>query len=385
MVDHVEFASASIVENFIGFWRATGFQRFGLMYGRYEPYSEVPLGVKAVVEAIYEPPQDCAPDAIQLHLPDPQQTSVDKVAGLLGLQLVGLIYLDLLDDGTGTGAVVCRRHAESYFLSSAECIFSAAFQERYPVMTRYASSRRFGSRFVTCVVSGNPDGGIETACYQVSNVGVAMARDGIIEATVEPSLMKVVETSDKQYVPEVFYKYKNGYGIMVKEAAKPTFPVEYLLVTLSHGFPQDPRPQFAPSRSFPTENRGLVFDQPQADLAAVHRHLSGGSNAVLADFHLAVFLAGSHVLDDADLARFAVAAAAGAEPAAAAELEACPGWQTLRALAREAAASTAAAGGASGSSSSSAAAAGGRPSARGPWTCRHCTFVNTSASTDACE
>jgi nuclear protein localization family protein 4 len=88
MVDHVEFESASIVENFIKFWRSTGYQRFGYLLGRYEPYLVVPLGVKAVVSSIYEPPQSNFSDAIQLTLPNPQEETVDKVAKALGLQLV---------------------------------------------------------------------------------------------------------------------------------------------------------------------------------------------------------------------------------------------------------------------------------------------------------
>jgi nuclear protein localization family protein 4 len=79
---------------------------------------------------------------------------------------------------------------------------------------------------------GNKSNEIHIESYQISNTGVALARDGIIEASVDPNLMRVVGSSNTKYVPEVFYKYRNEYGIMVQEAANPTFPVEYLIVTV---------------------------------------------------------------------------------------------------------------------------------------------------------
>ena len=51
------FENGHMVNRFLNYWRSSGHQRIGFLYGRYEVYEGVPLGIRAVIAAIYEPPQ----------------------------------------------------------------------------------------------------------------------------------------------------------------------------------------------------------------------------------------------------------------------------------------------------------------------------------------
>lgn len=337
MVDHVEFASFGIVNAFIDSWRQTGAQRIGWLYGRYVPYDQVPLGIKAVVEAVYEPPQADSHDGVALTLPWAEEEQVDRAAALCGLQKVGVIFTDLVDAGKGDGSVVCKRHVDSYFLSSLELAFAAQLQNQHPAPSRWSDSGKYSSKFVTCVLSGNTKGEIDISCYQASAAAEAMCRADLIEPSVNPSVMRVKEPSETRYVPDVFYRRLNEYKLAVQENAKPAFPVEYLLVTLTHGFPDESKPLFtADAGVFPIENRMHIG--VSQDMSAVSRQL--GLNAdntsldAISDFHLLVHIFSLGILSPEE-ERLVVKVAVDHDVQDGYRLLESPGWQTLVTIVRE--------------------------------------------------
>jgi nuclear protein localization protein 4 homolog len=210
-----------------------------------------------------------------------------------------LIFTDLTDDGTGSGTVVCKRHINSFYLSCTDVYQSSLFQNMHKSPSKWSETGFFGSKFITCVVSGDEDGNINVSAYQASNTAMAMVSADIITPSTDPGVMLVNEEDPGRYIPEVFYRRINEYGANVKENAKPAFPVDYLLVTLTHGFRTDGNVMFSASKegvAFPLENRqtmGISQDiahvAKQLGITGSREPLERGLFAI-SDFHLLAYI-----------------------------------------------------------------------------------------------
>ncbi|KAI9511784.1 polyubiquitin-tagged protein recognition complex Npl4 component [Russula earlei] len=373
MVDHLEIASTEIIDGFLKAWRSTGLQRFGWLIGRYEPYDKVPMGVKAVVEAIHEPPQEGELDGLSLELPWTDDSRVRTLAAAAStpLTIVGYIFTDLDPTAEDRTKNIYKRHPGSFFLSSLEVLFAAHLQAQQPTPSCSSPSGKFASRLVTAVLTGTEDGAVDIAAYQVSEQAVGMLQADMIEASIDPGVMRVKEESrgddggTARYVPDVFFRYRNEYGIEVKKSAKPAFPVEYLLVNVTHGFPQNPSPVLR-SHNFAIENRPGLEEQSieqvmrslnelgALDVQPSQRGPSRSRGGVddddrhsrlelanwLRDWHLVAFLGTCGLFSEHDakvLIRVATAPNIEEDPTVLDSLLETESWQTLTTFTRESA------------------------------------------------
>lgn len=430
MVDHVEFATPALIDTLLTAWRRTGSQRFGFLIGHYEQYDKVPMGVKAVVEAVWEPKQEGEVDGLTVEVPWSDEKRVDEIASWCerGLGPVGMIYTDLTPDPEDITKTLYKRHAQSYTASALEMIASARYQVDHPLATKASPTGTFSSRWVTCCLTGTQDGQVDVIAWQATEQSEAMVKANTIEASVDPSIVRVRKPKDGEYIPEVFYSFKNEYGLQVKMPAKPTFPVEYLFVNITHGFPNDPDPLFL-SQNFPVENRPGLHDQSMevvvrellrilqtsdldvSDTATWPARIKQEVAKWLSDWHLVSFLCMHGPFSDDEQKLIAQVATAHHHPEHAMALEglfATGGWQTLLTIAESSAVvrdnitpadqfdrmglgSSPPAGSSSAAASGPGSGAGtgtGTPAATdlggggGGKACPHCTFINDSGASD---
>jgi len=293
--DSVVFENSQLVDRFIQYWRESGNQRAGWMYGRYEQHTDVPLGIKAVVCAIYEPPQESSKDTLKI-LPDPNEEVVEEAAAKLGLRKVGWIFTDLVPTNV-SNKVRHYRGIDTHYLSASEIITAACYQNQHPNPTKQTEEGVFGSKFVTVCITGNKENDVDMLGFQVSNHCMALQRDGVIVPTKDaPELAYILESSDSKYIPDVFFTEKDEYGNEIKKVGRP-LPVELLLVDLPVTTPATPLSTFSllpPTKTaFPVGNR--LLESSLQDFNSFARYIGQFSDAefpaLVSDLHVLAFMA----------------------------------------------------------------------------------------------
>uniref|UniRef100_A0A8C9WI55 Nuclear protein localization protein 4 homolog n=1 Tax=Scleropages formosus TaxID=113540 RepID=A0A8C9WI55_SCLFO len=379
-VDNIMFENHTIADRFLDFWRKTGNQRMGYLYGRYTEHKDIPLGIRAEVAAIYEPPQIGTQNSLEL-LDDPRAAAVEEIAAKLGLRKVGWIFTDLLSEDTRIGTVRYTRNKDTYFLSAEECITAGDFQNRHPNPCRLSPDGHFGSKFVTVVATGGPDNQVHFEGYQVSNQCMALVRDEcLLPCRDAPELGYAKESTTEQYVPDVFYKDKDKFGNDITHLARP-LPVEYLIIDIPTTFPKDPVYTFSSTQRFPIENRDVLGETQ--DFHSLATYLSQSSSAsfldVVSDFHLLLFLVTNEVLPLGDSMGLLLDAVKTSNEELAQTWRKSEQWATIEQLCSTV-------GGQPAGSHDYGAMSGPSlpPSSSAMWSCQHCTFMN-QPGTELCE
>jgi hypothetical protein len=237
-------------------------QRAALFFGSYmdEPEETKNVGaIRAIVQAVYEPPQD---SKVELRfLRDPNEVIVHEVANWMGVEPVGWVVGTLPRSGEKYGGQV--------FMSGNELRTAARFQNRY-------KNKDTGfSRFMTVVLEHSKN--IEPKAYQVSDQCVALERDGIFAKAKDPYMLAAREAKQGELVPHVVYKdqeLKPGEEFLPDECivkAIVTTQEEKSMYLFYHNeFPAD-------GNDFAFRNHVRTFSQEQ-----YHKKLS--------DFNLLVYL-----------------------------------------------------------------------------------------------
>ncbi|KAF8821950.1 NPL4 family protein [Cardiosporidium cionae] len=270
-VDHLELMNVEEIQNFVNYWRYSldmVTQRAGWMYGYYKEDEHYPLGIRAVCEAIYEPPQYSVNDAIYL-LDDPDSSKVEAIATQLGLEKIGFIFTHLPRDEFLTAKEV---------ISIAHCQLNSLTNKHF---TGYLMNK-----LVTCTISPDltSNGEPVANAFMVSDMGMALVRDGLINEDVSNgSRMHLRKAEKQELLPQIL---ESG-----KEAEE--FDSDWFLVRVNESAPKRVRSMFLHTH-FPRENRDIPYPPSSVKDFFLHPSLAQFKNEPrwkrFADFHMIVYV-----------------------------------------------------------------------------------------------
>jgi nuclear protein localization family protein 4 len=176
-------------------------QKMGYMYGYYATDPNYPDGVRAVCEMIYEPPQEGDTNSVE-PMKDPDQTNVDKIIKALNFELLGMYaWLTYI-----TFRIVTSINTNKEIpLTSYDVRKMARYQQEH-IRKHYTNYDI--PNFVTAIVRPLENMETEIECYMVSDMCMALERDGVFTDSDDRKLMKIREPKNNEVVPTVLMEDK---------------------------------------------------------------------------------------------------------------------------------------------------------------------------------
>jgi hypothetical protein len=286
-LDNVQMVDNGGLRNFITAWQNAGMaeQCMGFLYGEYTTYDAFEHGAKAVVHALYEPPQMGQVEGFTI-LPDPTNEQAERVARMLGLCRVGWTFTSPARHKTDSDEPFKR-------LSSSEVAVAAHFQEKTQLHHQGCLTpiSRFFTLMIQPEIESNASGmaaNVEPLAFQVTDQAVALHRDNILEQPHKLDFCAVRKpSSPDDFVAPVIYQ-----GNDVDEV-----DVDFLVIDVPVTVQAEAVGMFQ-RNSFPTR-LFLKRDPSVNELKGEFRrygHLP--PHELLSDFNLLVFLASIDSLKD---------------------------------------------------------------------------------------
>lgn len=201
------------------------------MYGYYAADPNYPEGVRAVCEAIYEPPQDGDMNGFYL-MYDEYDTAVDLIAQALGLTRIGMVFTSINHDLP---------------LTSKEIRQAARWQQDHVVRHPSGSSV---SKFVTVTIKPQEDGNCLPEAYMVSDQAQALERDNVFGESDSNKTLVIRQQGENELIPNV----------LVTGNPKAKIQPEFCIVNVGCGLPTEAQ-SIIQHYDFPIANRS-GFDGP---------------------------------------------------------------------------------------------------------------------------
>lgn len=262
-VDFASFMNYKEMANLIHYWMENINQRIAHVYGYYAEDPVYNKGVRAVIEALYEPPQENHLNN-SLIMDDAFEVHVEMIASALGLERVGWLF---------------TTYERDVFLTSQEVIQAAKYQEmfkiRHPIGIDVSKQITIVLR---CDAANNNQ--VTPEVYMVSDECQSLVRDQLIEEPDNPKTLKIKQAKDHSFTTKFFYQ-----GKTVEE-----IELDFFIVNVAHGQPKNTVHNVLDNTDFPVANR-----ENSQTLENLRKYLNARSHLKsyekYANFHLLLFLA----------------------------------------------------------------------------------------------